>query len=67
MERNNRKLIWPVARGDVCKFVMEDRPMEKKDGLMKNRAEYMNLPVPSVSSSPPRYYRRQLHIDHGNL
>lgn len=41
--------------------------METKDELMKNTAEDMDLPVPSVSSSPPRYYRRQLHIDHGNL
>lgn len=48
-------------------MVMEDRPMETKDELMKNTAEDMDLPVPSVSSSPPRYYRRQLHIDHGNL
>lgn len=29
-----------VARGDVCKFVMEDWPVERRDGLMKNTVDY---------------------------
>lgn len=41
MARKNRKLRWGVARGVVSKLVMEDGPMETKDGLMKNTAEYI--------------------------
>lgn len=36
---------------------MEDWSMETKYELMKNTEEYMDMPVPSVTSSPLRYYR----------
>ncbi len=50
LERKNGNQRCGVARRESSGLVMEDKPMDTKDELMKNAVEHMDLAVPSVSS-----------------